>query len=144
MRARGVISMFRELPKNDQTISELIREFNLLNHNDYQQSIELLEKTREFLSCTSPLFSASREHLNENKVASILDAAAKTLDDYAKTLKSGGEKEKEIYDYCKATIENRLKGMESDKDKIFTYYNTHDNRLKTLLSPDHALNHKIK
>lgn len=136
--------MFRELPKNDQTISGLIREFNLLNHNDYEHSIKLLEKTRDFLSCTSLHFQASREHWDQNKIASILDAAAIALDDCAKTLKSGGEREKEVYAYCKATIEDRLKGMKSDKDKIFAYYQTHDNRLKTILSSGHAPKQKLK
>jgi NTP pyrophosphatase (non-canonical NTP hydrolase) len=104
--------------------------------DQYQGSkdiVKLLEDTQQFLTKTAPEFQAKRDAaINDLVIKAILDELASKIG--AAKQKTTNKEFNQVLAVCIDIVNGRLNELETNHDKIFTYYKQNDNALKTLLA----------
>ncbi len=122
------------MPKQvHKPIRDLIIEYSKKNDAGAQEILQALEYTKIFLLQTSLQFQTDREKvITPNDIIKILDSAASRLTVLDK-IKTKDERAVEILAYCKDAIAAQLSLLNDFNDKIYKYYQSHDNSLKRVL-----------
>jgi hypothetical protein len=115
--------MFSGTPKNYDGISQLIDRVRYVGGEGSDTISLLLESVNDFLTATRPERQTKRDKdITEKRIVEILTNAANAIESF-----SGPA---EALQLAKDTIEERLKELRKNKDKICIYYDSHDNPLK--------------
>lgn len=125
--------------QTEKPIRDLIIEYSKKDDAGAQEILQALEYTKIFLLQTSLQFQANREKvITPNDINKIFDSAASKLLALQKS-KTKDQRAEEILAYCKEAIAKQLDLLHDFNDKIFNYYQSHDNSLKKVLEPDEKI-----